>query len=78
MDIKQGQYEIRISRHAFLRAFQRSIYPDVIESTLKGGNVEEFGKSFIRLRKKFKRGSVICIGEKISQDKIVIKTIEWG
>ena len=60
-----------------MRAFQRNIYPDTIESTLKGGSMEEFGKNFVRFRKKLKKGVVICIGERMSHNKILIRTIEW-
>ena len=73
MDITQ--YDIEIKRHAFVRAMQRKITPDMIEATIKGGKITKFGKNNIRLIKKYKNFNVICIGE-ISGTKIKIITIE--
>ena len=73
MDITQ--YDFEIKRHAFIRAMQRKVTPDMIEATLKGGKIEKFGKNNIRFIKDYKRFTVICVGEMIST-KVKIFTIE--
>ena len=75
MDITH--YEIEIKRHAFIRAMQRRISPDMIEATIKNGTVEHFGKHNLKFHKKYKRFTVICIGQ-IEGLKIKILTIETG
>jgi hypothetical protein len=42
MDITQCDLEIK--RHAFIRAMERGVSPDMIEATLKGGRIEVFAK----------------------------------
>ena len=64
-------YEIEIKHHAFIRALQRGITPDLIESCIKSGSIKIFGKNYI----KFISKSTICIGE-ITGLKIKIITIE--
>ena len=73
MDIKN--YEIEIKRHAFIRAMQRGITPDMIEATLKGGTIKRFGKNNVKFYKRYKRFTVICVDEIIGT-KIKIVTIE--
>ena len=73
MDITQ--YDFEIKRHAFIRAMQRNVTPDMIEATLKGGKIEKFGKNNVRFIKDYKRFSVICVGEMIGT-KVKIFTIE--
>lgn len=75
MDITQ--YEFEIKRHAFSRAVQRGITPDMVEATLKGGKIKLFAKNGVKFYKKYKRFAVICIGE-IMGIKIKILTIEKG
>ena len=41
MDITKCEIEIR--RHAFIRAIERDISPDMIEATLKGGEIMNDG-----------------------------------
>lgn len=65
-----------ITRHAFLQARKRGIYPDMIEATIKGGKQRKFGKNLIKFSKRYKKGVVICVGE-IVGDIVKIKTIEW-
>lgn len=64
-------YDIEIKHHAFIRAMQRGIAPDLIENCIKNGSIERFGKNYI----KFISRSTICIGE-ITGLKIKIITIE--
>ncbi|MEW6063289.1 MAG: hypothetical protein AB1571_02890 [Nanoarchaeota archaeon] len=64
-------YEIEIKHHAFIRAVQRGITPDLIENCVKNGSIERFGKNYI----KFISKSTICVGE-VSGLKIKIITIE--
>ena len=73
MDITQ--YEIEIRRHAFKRAVQRGITPDMIEATLKGGKIKRFGKNNLKFYKKFKKFIVVCV-DQIIGTKIKIVTIE--
>lgn len=73
MDITQYCFEIK--RHAFIRAMQRNVTPDMIEATLKGGKIEKFGKNKVRFIKDYKRFSVICVGEMIGTN-VEIFTIE--
>ena len=70
-----SKYEIEIKRHAFIRAMQRKVTPDMIEATLKGGRVGRFGKYGIKFYKDYKKFSVVCVGQIIG-DKIKILTIE--
>jgi hypothetical protein len=69
--------EIIISHHAFRRALERRIFPDMIEATIKAGITERCGKNRIKFIRKYKRGNVICVGE-IKNGLIKIITIEWG
>ncbi len=73
MDITQYDFEIR--RHAFIRAVQRGVTPDMIEAALKGGKIERFGKNNLRFVKEYKRFTVICV-DQIIGTKIKIVTIE--
>ena len=68
-------YEIEIRRHAFIQAMKRGIHPDMIESALKGGRIEKYGKNNVKFVKKFKRFTVVCVDE-IVGNKIKIVTIE--
>jgi len=73
MDITQ--YDIEIKRHAFIRAMERGITPDMIEATLKGGRIKRFGKNNVKFFKEYKNTTVICVDEIIGT-KIKIVTIE--
>lgn len=73
MDI--SQYDFEIKRHAFIRAMQRKVPPDMIEATLKGGKIERFGKNNVRFIKVYKKFIVICVGEVVGA-KVKIFTIE--
>jgi hypothetical protein len=73
MDITQ--YDIDIKRHAFIRAMERKVSPDMIEATLKGGKIERFGNDNIRFSKDYKAFTVVCVGQIIGT-KIKILTIE--
>ncbi len=73
MDITRYYFEIK--RHAFIRAMQRNVTPDLIEATLKGGKIEKFGKHNVRFIKKYKKFTLICVGE-IAGAKVKILTIE--
>jgi hypothetical protein len=69
-----SQYEIVIKRHAFIRAMERGITPDMIEATLKGGTIKRYGKNNIKFSKKYKHFTVICVDEIIGT-RIKIVTI---
>jgi hypothetical protein len=70
-------YEFEIRRHAFVRAMERGIDPDMIEATLNGGAIERFGKNYMRFSRPYKDFKVICIGERCGL-MIRIITIERG
>jgi len=65
------QYEVEIKHHAFIKAMERGIHPDLIENCIKNGGIRRFGKNYV----KFMTKSVICVGEVIGL-KIKIITIE--
>ena len=69
---------MRFSFHAVLRAEERNIrFPELAYIAVKTGKVERFGKQGIKFVKRFKKGSIICIGEETPMC-IIIKTIERG
>ncbi len=65
-----NNYDIEIKRHAFIRAMQRGVTPDMIEATLRGGCVKKFGKNSLKFYKAYKRFVVVCV------DQIVGSTIK--
>ena len=69
------QYDFIVKHHAFIRALQRRITPDMIEATLKGGTIQWFGKNCLKLSKQYRSGTIICVGE-IVGTTIKILTIE--
>jgi|TARA_B100002003_G_C14046833_1_gene504219 hypothetical protein len=73
MDI--SNYEIEIMRHAFERAIQRKVTPDMIEATILGGSIKRFGKHNAKFFRKYKKFTVICVCE-ITGLKIKVLTIE--
>ena len=73
MDITQYDFEIR--RHAFLRALERKVTPGMIEATIKGGKIERFAKHGIKFFMKYKKFTVVCVGE-MAGTKIKILTVE--
>lgn len=75
MDI--SKYDVVIKRHAFLRALERGIDPDMIEQTLLKGKVKRFGKHGIKFENKGSKRTIICIGQ-LTGIKLKIITIEEG
>ena len=75
ISIDINKYKIEITRHAFIRAMQREISPDIIESTIKNGKIKRSGKNNLKFYKKYKNFTVICV-DHISKNKIKIVTIE--
>lgn len=73
MDI--SKYEIEIRKHAFVRAMERGITPDMIEATLVSGKMKRFGKNNVKFMKKYKHFTVICV-DKIIGNKLKIVTVE--
>jgi hypothetical protein len=74
--INRNHYIIEISLHAQEMARERGITFDMIESTIKTGRIERFGKNGIKFISKYKRGSVICLGERKFGNYVKIITIE--
>lgn len=75
--MRKGNYKIVITRHAFTRAMQRGIHPDLIEDALHSGRMKRFGRNRVRFEKRFKQFAVICVDEIIG-NIIKILTIEKG
>lgn len=72
------QKPVWIKSHVIQRARERDIiYPDMVYAAILGGKVERFGKNYLKFIKRYKQGSLICIGEDLGQ-AIIIKTVEWG
>lgn len=70
--------QVWVTTHAIKRARERDIiYPDMVYATILGGKVTRFGKNLLKFQKRYKHGSVMCIGEDIGH-AIIIKTVEWG
>jgi hypothetical protein len=46
-----------VTRHALIQARKRSITPDMVEATLKGGKQKRFGKNFIKYSMRYKKGN---------------------
>ena len=75
MDILK--YDLEIKRHAFERAMQRGIHPDMIEDTVLKGKIKRFGKHGVKFISKGSKRTIICVGE-IVGNKLKIMTIEEG
>ena len=73
--LKRGDCEIVITRHAFERALQRGIHPDLVENTLRCGKMVCFGKNRAKFEKRFRQFTVICVDE-IVGNTVRIVTIE--
>ena len=75
MDI--SKYDIEIKRHAFIRAMEREIHPDMIEEAILKGKMEKFGKHGVKFINYGAKKTIICVGEIIGT-KIKIITVEEG
>jgi hypothetical protein len=79
LSLKERQHinnqKIIIKHHAFVRAIQRKIHPDLIEDCLQMGKIKRFGKNKIKFERRLKKRTIICIGE-VSKEEIKIITIE--
>ncbi len=73
--MRKEQYKIVLTRHAFIRAMQRKVSPDLIEDTLQTGKMKKHGKGRVKFEKRFKQFAVICVDE-ITGNVIKIVTIE--
>ena len=73
--VDRTKFDIEIKRHAFIRATQRGITPDMVEATIMGGKIKRYGKNYVKFIQTYKRFKVICVGE-ITGMKIKIITIE--
>lgn len=76
--IYRNKYVIEVSFHARKKAREKGIAFDMTESTIKNGRIERFGKNRIKFISKYKRGNVVCVGERKFDNYIKILTIEWG
>jgi hypothetical protein len=69
------KFEFEIKRHAFIRAMERGVTPDMIEATLKGGRVERHGKNHYKFCKEYENFTVVCV-DRVCGEKLIIVTIE--
>ncbi|MFH0715106.1 MAG: DUF4258 domain-containing protein [Candidatus Diapherotrites archaeon] len=75
---RKGAFEIVFSKHAFDRALERRIHPDIVEDTIQTGKMKAFGKNNIRFEKRFKKCTVSCVDERIGKTvKIVTIEAKW-
>ena len=65
--LRKNGHKIILSRHALIRAMQRGIDPDVIETTIKTGKMRYFGKNRVKFEKRFRKFAIICVDEKIGE-----------
>ena len=70
-----SKFEFEIKRHAFARAMERGVTPDMIEATLLGGWVERHGKNNYKFCRDYSDFRVICV-DRVEGEKIIIVTIE--
>lgn len=61
MDVED--YTIDISHHAFKRALQRRIYPDMVEATIKSGKRVVVGKNYVKFVRSYGDFSIQCVGQ---------------
>ena len=73
MDI--SQYEIIITRHAVLRAYERNINTDTIEDIVLNSKKQTFGKHYAKWTRKYDNIEIICVGY-IENNVIKIITVE--
>lgn len=76
--IYRNHYIIETSFHARKAARENGITFDMVESTIKNGKTKRFGKNGIKFISEYKRGKVICVGERKHENYIKILTVEWG
>lgn len=76
--IYRSPWVIKLSRHAKIQADVNFITTDMVEATLKTGRMKWFAKNNVKFICTYKRGNVICVGERKSGNEIKILTIEWG
>ncbi|MBU2477286.1 hypothetical protein KKG83_07505 [Candidatus Micrarchaeota archaeon] len=73
--MEKAGYKIVITRHAFRRALQRRIHPDLVEATFLSGKMKKFSKNRMKFEKKFKKFTLVCVDEIIG-NMVKIVTIE--
>lgn len=70
-----SKFEFEIKRHAFIRAMERGVTPDMIEAALRGGFVERHGKNRYKFCMEYPDCTVVCV-DRIEGERIIIVTIE--
>jgi hypothetical protein len=77
-DIIKGSLTVRLSNHALMQAKERGIYFGLVVQAIMCGEMQRFGKNYVRFVMKCDRGNLICIGERKEGNRILILTVEWG
>ncbi len=72
--VKKGHYTVVITRHAYIRALQRGIDPELVDDSIVNGKMKRFAKNRIKFEKRFKKFSIVCVDE-IIENEIIIVTI---
>jgi len=73
--ISNNIYKIEITKHAYFRAYQRGITPDLIYSSIRCGKIIRFSKNHLKFVNKRKKNTIICVDE-IRDSRIIIVTVE--
>ena len=73
--MKRNHLRVVVTRHAFKRAKQRGISPDLVFEVLKSGKLKRFGKNRVRIEKEFRKFTAICVDE-IYGNTLWIVTVE--
>ena len=76
--VRRGEVEFVFLHHAVLRAEDRSIPWDLIESAIHSGKFHYFGKNMVKINKKFQGGLLTCVCKIVSPTEIKVITIEFG
>jgi len=74
--IYRNRWTIYLTKHAYWQSAKRGIPIDMVEATLRNGAIKEFGKNFVKIESRYKRGCIVCVGEKKAENKIDIFTVE--
>lgn len=74
--IYRNHWTIYLTKHAHRQLLLRGLSLEMIDATLKNGQIKEFGKNLVRIESRYKRGYIVCVGEKKAENKIDIFTVE--
>lgn len=70
--IRKGDYEVVFSTHALFRAEERGVSWNEIEAVVQNGVFKRFGKRLVKISKKFREKTVVCVAEECGCELKVI------